>query len=522
MTAAEIFTRDLKSRGIEWMATLCGHGLDPLFQAARQAGIRLIDTRNEQTASYIAEAAGRLTRQPGVCAVSSGVAQVNALTGVTNAWFDCSPMLLISGSAAMSTEGLGHFQDMDQVTVARPLTKFSRSIDCAARVRQILDEALRKSTEGVPGPTHLMFPMDVQNTNVGDAALVAPSALPTSQSCAGSGVDEIVQALAKSRKPLIVAGSGVFYDRSGPAMLRFAEEQNVPIVTPIWDRGSVDQPSPVFMGVIGAATGGAPILNEADCVLLAGVVGDYRLGYLRPPAVKPETRLLPFHGAWDALAGSCSKRDRTSSKDWLGACARRRDEFRSALEQRARESAGGKMNAADVVRAIEGTLSEDPVLLVDGGSIGQWAHQLLCTDRYPGHWLTCGRSGVVGWGSRRSFMAARLVYPNRPVILFSGDGAFTFNVSDLEAAARQNLSFVAVIADDLGWGITRVGHVRQFGEPIASSLGPIAFDRLAESLGARGVRAETPGQLAGELRRAMSDAAVTVIHVPIVGGNPGQ
>jgi acetolactate synthase I/II/III large subunit len=521
MTAAEIFTRDLKSRGIEWMATLCGHGLDPLFQAARKAGIRLVDTRNEQTASYIAESAGRLTRQPGVCAVSSGVAQVNALTGVTNAWFDQSPMLLISGSAAMSTEGLGHFQDMDQVTVARPLTKFSRSIDCAARVRQILDEALRKSTEDVPGPTHLMFPVDIQNTEVAEAALVAPSALPTSQSCAGLGVDEIAQALAKSEKPLIVAGSGVFYDRSGPAMLRFAQEQNIPIVTPIWDRGSVDQPNPVFMGVIGAATGGAPILSEADCVLLAGAVVDYRLGYLRPPAVMPEARLLPFHGAWDALAGSCSKRDCKLSKDWLAACARRRDDFRMAVERRASEASGGKMNAADVVRVIGGTLADDPVLLVDGGSIGQWAHQLLCTDRYPGHWLTCGRSGVVGWGLGGA-MAARLVYPNRPVILFSGDGAFTFNVSDLEAAARQNLPFVAIVADDLGWGITRVGHVRQFGEPISSSLGPIAFDRLAESLGARGVRAETPDQLTGELRRAMSDAAVTVIHVPIVGGNPGQ
>src|SRR5277367_840447 len=111
MTAAELFIQDLQRRGITWIATLCGHGLDPLFHAARKAGMRLVDTRNEQTASYIAESAGRLTRTPGVCAVSSGVALVNALTGVTNAWFDRSPMLLISGSAAMSTAGMGHFQD---------------------------------------------------------------------------------------------------------------------------------------------------------------------------------------------------------------------------------------------------------------------------------------------------------------------------------------------------------------------------------------------------------------------------
>src|SRR5450631_1055237 len=110
MNAAELLIQGLRERRIEWMATLCGHGLDPLFQAARNAGMRLVDTRNEQTASYIAESAGRLTRGPGVCAVSSGVALVNALTGVANAWFDRSPMLLISGSAAMTTEGMGHFQ----------------------------------------------------------------------------------------------------------------------------------------------------------------------------------------------------------------------------------------------------------------------------------------------------------------------------------------------------------------------------------------------------------------------------
>src|SRR5262249_5566150 len=151
--------------------------------------------------------------------------------------------------------------------------------------------------------------------------------------------------------------------------------------------------------------------------------------------------------------------------------------------------------------------------------IGQWAHQLLCHDRYPGDWLTCGRSGVVGWGIGGA-MAARLVYPDRPVILLSGDGAFTFTIAELECAVRQNLPFVALVADDQGWGITRLGHVRQFGEAIASSLGPIDFTKLAESLGARGVRAATRAQIAQELRQAMARPQVTVIHVPIEGGNP--
>jgi len=163
-------------------------------------------------------------------------------------------------------------------------------------------------------------------------------------------------------------------------------------------------------------------------------------------------------------------------------------------------------------------MTEDTVLLIDAGSIGQWAHQLLC-DRYPGHWLTCGRSGVVGWGIGGA-MGARLACPERPIILLSGDGSFTFTVADLECAVRQKLPFVAIVADDQSWGITQAGHIKQFGRAISSTLGPIAFDRLAASLGARGVIAATPESLRNEIGRALSVGGVTVIHAPIVGGNP--
>jgi acetolactate synthase-1/2/3 large subunit len=519
MTAAEWLIDDLRERGVVWMATLCGHGLDPLFQAARNAGMRLIDTRNEQTASYIAESWGRLTGRPGVCAVSSGIAQVNALTGAANAWFDCAPMLLISGSAATTTAGMGHFQDLDQVTLARPITKFSRSIDCASRVREILADALGIAAADPRGPVHLLFPMDIQNTEVPESALVSPAALSPRRAAVGADVDEAAHALGASEKPLVIAGSGIFYDHEGPEMLRFCEQCRVPVVTPIWDRGSVDQPSPVFLGVIGAATGGPPYLSEADCIVMAGAEVDYRLGYLRPPAVRSDARFLSFRGRWDELAASCRRQNVKAPEAWLASCVGRRDEFRRSVEDRVPETTGGTMHAVHIIRAIQDILAEDPVLLIDGGNIGQWAHQLLCSDRYPSYWLTCGRSGVVGWGIGGA-IAARLAYPQRPVILLSGDGAFTFNIADLESAARQKLPFVAIVADDQGWGITRSGHVRQFGAPIASSLGPIAFDRLTDSLGCRGVRAETPAQLARELRQAMKSPELTVIHAPISGGGP--
>ncbi|MCC7346628.1 MAG: thiamine pyrophosphate-binding protein [Variibacter sp.] len=509
MTAVELFVAALRRHEIEWMATLCGHGLDPLFQAARAAGMRLVDARNEQTASYVAEAWGRLTGKPGVCAVSSGVAHINALTGVANAWFDGAPMLLVSGAASTATAGRGHFQDMDQPAAAGSLCKYARTVARSADMLPALEEALAESVSGRPGPVHLTLPMDVQRADGIEAA--AP--VRTAPAPVAGDASETLAALARARRPVVVAGSGVYYARAGEAMLAFCERHSVPVATPIWDRGSVRRPSGVFMGVVGAATGGPALLDAADCIVMAGAECDYRVGYLEPPVVAAGARVVRFEGDWNALDAA------PSWPEWLAECVRERDEFRAGVVRRGEEQARAGMHALDVVRAIAGVLDRAPALIIDGGSIGQWAHQLLCRDRYPGDWLTCGRSGVVGYGVGGA-MAARLAFPGRPVILLSGDGAFTFNVADIEAAARQKLPFVAVVADDEGWGITRVGHVRQFGEAISSSLGPIDFAALARSLGARGVPAADPAALARELSAALDRDEVTVIHAPIVGGNP--
>lgn len=513
MTSVEHAITWLREQGVDWMATLCGHGLDPLFRAAKTAGMRLVDTRNEQTAAYVAECYGRLTRRPGICAVSSGVAHVNALTGIANAWFDSAPMLLISGAGAHRTAGMHHFQDMDQVGTAAPITRYSRVLDHPERTVEILEEAW---SEAHRGPVHLTYPMDVQNSEVEGSQLVRPMLRPRPIAESADPV-AICNALLSAKRPLVVAGSGAWYRNEEEDLLAFCEDFAIPLLVPIWDRGVVYRTSPVFAGVLGAATGGPRVFADADLIVLAGVQSDYRVGFFQPGAMADGCKLFQFAGDWGQLRRECQWQD--THHDWLGEVqSRRRDHIASVEAKAQAQSKPGQLHAVDIVQALKPLLEEDASLVVDGGSIGQWAHQLL-TDRYPAHWLTCGPSGVVGYGIGGA-MAARIADAKRPVILLSGDGAFTFNVADLECAARQKLPFVAIVADDEGWGITRIGHVRQFGEAIASSLGPIAFDRLAESLGARGRQATTPEGLRLALQEALASDTVTVIHVPIVGGNP--
>ncbi len=295
----------------------------------------------------------------------------------------------------------------------------------------------------------------------------------------------------------------------------FAQKFRIPVQTPIWDRGVCGRPHEAFLGVVGAASGGPELLAQSDCVILAGAAVDYRTGYFDVSGA-----VHRVDAGWPWLDEKCTALGVRPFATWLAEARRLRDEFTAHVEAVADgQAVEGRLHSRDVVRALAEALPEEASLLIDGGSIGQWAHQLLCGRRYPSHWLTCGRSGVVGYGIGGA-MAARLAFPSRPVVLLSGDGAFTFTVADLECAVRQKLNFVAIVADDQCWGITHSGHLRQFGQGIATELGPIRFDDLARSLGARGLRVEKAADIAPALRSAMAADAVTVIHVPVTGGNP--
>lgn len=539
MTGAEVFARELRRRGVQFVATLCGHGLDPLDNAMEQAGIRLVDVRNEQAAGYIADATGRLSRRVGVCAVSSGVAHVNAMTGVANAHFDGSPMLLVTGCGPNETMGLGHFQDFDQLAIARSLCKYAKLIDRPERIQQYLHEAFSAAMAGRPGPVHLTFPLDVQEAEVTIGAVQIHRPVSEPECLPGPlEINRIASMLEESEHPLIVAGSGLYYDKGERALEGFSTTFDVPVVVPIWDRGAIPQPMDTFMGVLGAATGGPDLLADADLILMLGARCDYRLGYFQQPDISDHAAIVRVdadvneldQGTGAHVTVHASPRAFLSDLrticegfvppkiDWMADARNRRDTFRKRVLSAKRPKDG--CHALDVVEAIGKVMTPDTTLVIDGGNIGQWAHQVLC-DRYPGHWLTCGASGVVGYGIPAA-MAARLLDPERPIILLSGDGASTFTIAELETSARQGIPFVMVLADDEAWGITLTGHEKKYGRGMTSELGSIDFVMLARSLGALGVRVDSPEGIEPAIREALNAPHPTVIHVPIVKGNPGS
>ena len=310
---------------------------------------------------------------------------------------------------------------------------------------------------------------------------------------------------------------------------------DIPIVTPIWDRGSVEKPHPNFLGVIGAASGEPRLLEDADLIIMAGARVDYRVGFLEPPKISPEASILRIDTdpseltqgktpdlailaspklAFNKLAEKLKNRKNPERKEWLKEARERWRKFRARWIERP-PPADKPLSGWHIVNALRPLLTDEVVFLIDGGNIGQWAHMVLA-DRYPSSWLTCGASAVVGWGLPGA-MAAKIAYPDRPILLLSGDGAFSFTLAEIESAVRHHLPFVAVVANDTAWGIVVSGQRAMYGDQnvIASRFRDIRFDKVAEALGAKGFRINDSEELRRAVEDGFSSKVPTIIDVPV-------
>ena len=207
--------------------------------------------------------------------------------------------------------------------------------------------------------------------------------------------------------------------------------------------------------------------------------------------------------------------------EWLAEARRRRDEFvKPWVADPAAEPP--PMTGRHIVDAIRPFLDDEMVLLIDGGNIGQWAHVAL-GDRYPTHWLTCGASAVVGWGLPGA-ITARLAYPDRPVLLLSGDGAIGFTLGELETSVKHSAPFVILVADDQAWGIVVSGQRQAYGSEgvLASRMSETRYAQIADACGAVGIRADDPLRLSAALKQALAANRTTLIHAPIAIGGPAD
>ncbi len=504
----------LAERGVRDIFALSGNQIMPLFDASLEVGIRLYHTRHEAAAVYMAEAYAQLTGQVGVALVTAGAGLCNAIGPLLTARASDSPILLLSGDSPVGRDGQGAFQEMDQVALTQSVTKWSVRATSADELSGVIHQAMRLAASGRPGPVHVSLPADVL-TAATDAVAQAEALAPGPVDVKALGAW-----LAAGQRSVVVLGPALNATRQPGLAARLAQATGAAVFASESPRGAKD-PS---LGAVSA------VLAEADRVLLLGKPLDFTLqfGAVAPAAdwslvnadPKEQERgqrnckqRLTFSlvadpiGVANALAGASTAQ---SQSDWQRRVS-------AAIQRRtAVQLANRPIHPSGLCAVVQEVLDglERPILICDGGEIGQWAQAGLSAKRR----VINGVSGAIGGGIAYA-MAARAADPHATVIAMMGDGTAGFHLAEFETAVRENLPFVAIIGNDLRWNAEHQIQIREFGADRSHgcALSEAHYHEAVVALGGFGAEVTELAALPQALQRALASGKPACINVRIDG-----
>ncbi len=528
MRGADLLAQSLAQAGIEVIFSLSGNQIMPIYDACIDAGIRIIHTRHEGAAVYMAEASAQLGGKPAIAMVTAGPGFTSSLGPLYAARASESPVVLLSGDSPLAGDGKGCFQELDQVGMSSPVTKLSRRSTRAEQLGSDVALALRTAASGRPGPVHLALPFDLLNTPLEQPLLPAAQDFEPDVIEAGDDVLESIEmSLAQARHPLILTGPALNQSRSG-LLSELAAATDAPVVAMESPRGLKDPCLGNF----------AEMLAQADVILLLGKLVDHTLGFGQSPAIAADARLLVVdpdsamleraRRAVGARLGLARRADadataraliarkaaRSNRADW-------RAQVADAVARRAEVTAGEDtrpMHPAVLCAAVQRLLDRapDPVLIIDGGEFGQWAQACLGADSR----IINGPSGCIG-GSIGYALAAGIARPGATVVALLGDGTAGFHFAEFETAHRYGVKFIAVIGHDARWNAEYLIQQRDFGPDriYESELDRTRYDLAAAGFGCHGEQVTRPEDLDAALQRA-SDSRLPACLVCEIDGQP--
>jgi acetolactate synthase I/II/III large subunit len=541
-TVGRFIADALRAAGVRYAFTVPGESFLGLLEGLQAAGIRVIATRHEGGASFMAEAHGQLTGRPAVALGTRGVGSANLAIGIHTARQDSSPMFVLVGQVDRPFRGREAFQEIEQATTIGGLAAHAAELATVEDLPTVVGDAVRAAIAGRPGPAFLAVPEDLI-----DEMLPAGTALDTSRPAPArpepDDLRDAIQFLACARRPVILAGGGVLRARTSTELVRFAELLRVPVVAS-WRRGDViPNDHPLYLGMAGY---GSPStvrarLEAADAILVIGcrLSEITSFGYAIPTAdqqwmhvdVEPLTdrdglppAVRTVQADARAFVRAAVTRLQQGVLDAEGADARQaaneadRAAWEAATEVDESTWTGPGVHPAHAMAIARRVLPDDAILTTDAGNFGLWVSRHF-RFRRPGTFLG-PTSGAMGYALPAA-IAAGLVHRDRTVVALAGDGGFAMTMAELETAVREKVKLVAIVFDNERYGTIRMHQDRRGGGPegaIATDLGAIDFAAIARACGGRGIRVETDAGFEHALRQALANDRPTVIHVALDRG----
>ncbi|XP_065184827.1 2-hydroxyacyl-CoA lyase 2-like [Sycon ciliatum] len=533
----ELVGEVLKAHGVKFVYTLCGGHISPILVACEKLGIRVVDTRIEATAAFAADATARVSGTIGVCAVTAGPGLTNTVTAVKNAQMAESPLLLLGGAGASLTQGRGALQDIDQMVLFKPLCKFCARVTRVREIPRILRQAICAAQSGTPGPVFVEFPLDTlyyysivrREAGVSDKAknlmqMVANKyiihhvnsvfagafdkhcvdPIPVERPFAtASEVNKAVALVGKAKKPVIVLGSQSTLPPTDPAALANAlTSMGIPCFLGGMSRGLLGRNSPIHI-----RQRRRDALKEADVVILAGTVCDFRLSYGRvlsgrskiisvnrsreqmlkntdmfwKPALAVNADPASFLVSLYEMLGTSYHCD----PEWPRELKARDQEKEDLNVKKAAKMTDKHLNPLKVLMELEEVMSEDAIMVADGGDfVGSAAY--IVRPRGPLRWLDPGAFGTLGVGAGFA-LGVKLCNPDTDVWTIFGDGALGYSLIELDTFVRHKVPIAAVVGNDGAWTQIMREQEPMFKSNVGCQLTHNAYEQLADGFGAQGL-----------------------------------
>jgi thiamine pyrophosphate-dependent acetolactate synthase large subunit-like protein len=510
----------LRAHGVDIVFTLSGGHLFPLYDGAVQAGMRLVDTRHEQSATFAAEGWAKVTRRLACAALTAGPGVTNGVSAMTAAWMNGSPLVVLGGRAPQARWGSGSLQELDHVPIVGSVTKSARTATSAVSIVAEVDAACRAARSPHRGPAFVDIPLDafgpddvaLPNDSTGERLGAEPDA---------DAIARMAGLVARSERPVLIVGGDVYWGLAEADMVAFAEAGSVPVFVNGMGRGTI--PADHLLAFSRARS---PALHEADLVVVAGTPLDFRLGFGRfgdanvvqlcdaPDQIAHHADVAEavagdLRGTFTTLTNAATSAGGRAS--WI---ARLRDE---ELASRAAESPELDADASPIKPSriygeLRKRLDRDAIVIGDGGDFVSYAGKLI--ESYePGTFLDPGPYGCLGMGPGYA-LAAALAHPDRQVVLLLGDGAMGFSLGDFEALVRHGVDVVAIVGNNGIWGLEKHPMQMLFGYDVVAELRPgVRYDEVVSALGGNGELVTEPGDIGPALDRAFATKGVSLVNV---------
>ena len=543
-----LLARAFAEKGMTHVFTLSGGFCNPALEGFSDCGMTVVNAPHEQVAGHLADGTTRITRKPAICLVGpEGFA--NAVPAMMESWGERSPVIFVTGSSTLKRQGSGGFKEIDDVSIAAPLTKYSASVTDGSRIPEFVDRAYKIALSGYPGPVHLSVPVDImfssfeEDSQRDERPFVRKAESPPKAWPEPQRLQSILEEFKKSKKPMLIGGHGVWWGNAEKKLEEVGKTLKIPVYNIPYHQKLLPETSDAYMGLadIHQYPPSAKALEESDLVMMLGGRLDNQMNFGNPPLFPKNSRLICINGSPEELEQNRSAdqillsdpsaflealmdfgKSRTSKErdEWYSLQKILRQEWvESSLSDLEQEEPDDlMMHPLRLALEVQSLMNQNDWLVIDGGNTHFWSEIAVNMAGAQGKELAGilhpGSFSMLGVGV--SFgLAAKLNHPKDRVVVISGDGAFLSGGLSIEAAFQENVPITVVIDNNGGLTTISQQQERLFADErhVATDFRDIPFHTMFEGMGGHGELVEKPEDLKAALERALSSGKTACVNV---------